>query len=187
MNGSPLDIYQEAWIWPSIAYLAGTELVFKRTGYNGDVHWTGTMTVSANEETFPFWKWLWSNSKSLPLLMDEAKLNMVASFKDLDTFSKLVSPADGVYILSEAAQAAPEGVKLLRERLEKQGFQTRLHEVLQAAQSNELLWNVMSTLSSDSCFVYCDGECTFSCQFCFDAATQPYEFDQIEIELAACI
>lgn len=187
MNGSPLDIYQEAWIWPSTAYLAGTQLVFKRTGYNGDIHWTGTMTVSENEESFHFWKWLWSNSRSLPLLIDEAKFNTMVTLKDLDSSSTLVSPADGVYILSKAAQAAPEGVELLRERLKKQGFQTSLYEVPEEAQSNSWLWDVIGALSSDRCFVYCNGECTFSCRFCLDAATQSYEFEQIELKLASCI
>ncbi len=187
MNESSLDKYKEVWVWPSIAHLAGTQLVFKRTGYDGDIHWTGTMIVGADEDTFPFWTWLWSNSKSLPLLIDEVKLDVMASSKDLDTSSTIVSPANGIYILSEAAQAASEGVELLRERLEKRGLQTRFHEVSQAAQSNELLWRVISALSSDSCFVYCDGECAFSCRFCLDAATQSHEFEQIETELASCI
>jgi hypothetical protein len=126
---SKANLATATFVWPSMSYLSGKQIVFRATGYKSGDQWTGRKVVDSTQLDFFFWKWLHENRNVLPPFFDESFIPHLQRYFDdqlLATHERnsVHSPGiDGIYFSDQFKSPSIE--TLFLEVLER--FSKRIH------------------------------------------------------------
>ncbi len=151
-------------------------IILKTSGWDGNVHWTGSETVGEKEPDFIAWKWIVDNSSALPEVFDSKCARRLMDYGKARSWSPLEPPAEGVYFLSSSQEDAESATNLLRAITTRSKVKLLDIEELKPQHPHSFLRSFSD--GKGELFYYANGKCSFFC-----ALAENWESASLKIQM----